>query len=400
MHFSIVAALFVSLAATASAVVIFAGSGNCDGADYSCINSPPELRSYTLQSNPLGLEPLATLNTAGGLPSWTKTAITDKGQKCLFTTITDTHYVLSFNIGDQNTLKSNVTTHGINPVFLDVNVASTVLAVANYHGPDTTTQDDSTSGIATFLIADDCSLKFVQYVPAFGRSVNPGRQGASHIHSVNFFESGSTLMLLACDLGADAIITYLVDRDTAILKFAAVTNSTHGYPANSTIPLGSGPRHMVRHPNYQMVYTVFEMGNLVIRFSVSSDGRLHQNGRYTTLGKGNTFSGYSKAAEILITDDGKQLLISNRGFGPDSGSVMVYSLDLNGEPRHSVLTQVGDSFPRGMLLLKSTPNPTLLVAGQSRSELMFFQVEETGKLTHSGSKVKGPPNPTTVSVMR
>ena len=59
--------------------------------------------------------------------------------------------------------------------------------------------------------------------------------------------------------------------------------------------------------------------------------------------------------------------------------------------------QVGDPYPRGMTLLSSLPEPTLVVAGQSLSHLALFTVGKAGTLTESGAKCAGPPNPTTVS---
>ena len=167
--------------------VLFAGSGNCDGADYTCVNSPPELRSYILKANPLTLESAGNFSV-GGLPSWTKTSpgFSDGyGGHCLFVTVTDSHYVLSYKVkeGHKMDLVSNITlAPGINPVHIDTQVG--VLAVANYHDPDTTTEDNGESGVSTLTVDPDCVLTFAEYTPHHGRSVNPGRQGASHVHSV------------------------------------------------------------------------------------------------------------------------------------------------------------------------------------------------------------------------
>jgi 6-phosphogluconolactonase (cycloisomerase 2 family) len=66
-----------------------------------------------------------------------------------------------------------------------------------------------------------------------------------------------------------------------------------------------------------------------------------------------------------MTADGKQLLVSNRGYGPDSGSVTVYAVSsTTGLLSAGVSTKVGDNFPRGMGIVPGVNPPQLLVAGE------------------------------------
>ena len=73
---------------------------------------------------------------------------------------------------------------------------------------------DCLSGISVLRLEDGCKLKLVDFVGAAGHSVNMGRQGASHIHSVvvnsNNNEDGKYPNLFACDLGADMVISFSV----------------------------------------------------------------------------------------------------------------------------------------------------------------------------------------------
>ena len=41
--------------------------------------------------------------------------------------------------------------------------------------------------------------------------------------------------------------------------------------------------------------------------------------------------GFSKAAEILLIADGKILLVSNRGYGPHSGTVVGFKVNADGQ---------------------------------------------------------------------
>ena len=99
---------------------------------------------------------------------------------------------------------------GLAPVYIapmrasDCAGCSDAIVVANYHGPDDTT-DQKGAGVASFHIGDDCSLTKGDSVPIDGHSIDPSRQGASHVHSVLLDAKGSndsSARFFACDLGA------------------------------------------------------------------------------------------------------------------------------------------------------------------------------------------------------
>jgi 6-phosphogluconolactonase (cycloisomerase 2 family) len=210
-----------------------------------------------------------------GLPSWTKV-----DGKCLFVTVTDSHYVLSYAIGADGKLsmKSNATlAPAMNPVFIDK--VGDFIVVANYHGPDDGTKDDGTAGVGSLRVSADCSLTAASFLPAHGHSVNPGRQGMSHIHSTNTLP-GSKTQFITCDLGADAMISMKIDSAGKMTETARL-NATQG----------AGPRHMAFHPNAPIAYTLFEMGSFVGAYKISpTDGSLTETQRITTLPKRKVFS--------------------------------------------------------------------------------------------------------------
>jgi 6-phosphogluconolactonase (cycloisomerase 2 family) len=395
--------LILLLAATSAGAdpLLFAGSGGCDASDLGCTDQTSELWSFSATPAagggslvPAAFAPLEKLYLGGGQPSWTKVA-----GKCLFVTITNSHQVISFRVLPNSSIaqKSNISlAPALNPVFIDT--LADWLLVANYHGPDTTTVEAG-AGISVLKVEPDCSLtlKPEHYVPcprpgAPSRSVDPGRQGASHIHSVNALP-GSTTRVFACDLGTDTITTFDVDPKTGKTTETASLLTTPG----------SGPRHMAFHPSARKAYVIFEMGNFVAVYDIAdADGALTETQRVTTLPGRSEFSGYSKAAEILITPDGRQLLASNRGYGADSGSVVVYRLsekgDIDGIP---VSTPVGDQYPRGISLMPAASDnkdtAVVLVAGQSGSRMSAFSVKTNGSLISTGLNFAGPAHPTTVS---
>jgi 6-phosphogluconolactonase (cycloisomerase 2 family) len=104
---------------------------------------------------------------------------------------------------------------------------------------------------------------------------------------------------------------------------------------------------MAFHPSGKFSFTVMEMANYVVVHAIGSNAKLTEVQRISSLPSRKVFTGFSKAAEILMTADGKQLLVSNRGFGPDSGNVVVYPFEVEkGFLGVGVTSKIGDTFPR------------------------------------------------------
>lgn len=75
---------------------------------------------------------------------------------------------------------------------------------------------------------------------------------------------------------------------------------------------GAGPRHMVFHPSNAFAYVVNELDSTVASYRFDeANGRLEPFQIVSTLP--DTFVGNSKAAEIQISKDGRELYASNRG---------------------------------------------------------------------------------------
>jgi 6-phosphogluconolactonase len=195
-------------------------------------------------------------------------------------------------------------------------------------------------------------------------------------------------MFHALDLGADAILTLAIDPATGAMTETGRLHSE----------MGSGPRHAVWHPKQQVLYVLHEMGSFLASYSVdAATGALTEIQRVSTQPGETVFSGYSKAAEINVTPDGKFVIASNRGYGPDSGGVTIFRVDpSDGTLGHGTAQQVGDKFPRGMNLSPAAGGRTLLVAGQEGSTMTKFIVDDDGTLKAQGDPVPGPSHPTTV----
>jgi 6-phosphogluconolactonase len=200
-----------------------------------------------------------------------------------------------------------------------------------------------------------------------GSSVNPERQTHAYAHSINPSPDGR--FAIACDLGADKLFIYKLDADKGIL--------TPNDPPSVSVPPGSGPRHLVFHPNGKWVYIVTEMGGTVIGYDYdAAKGTLQQMDLVHTLKEG--FKGNNTSAEVQIDPTGRFLYASNR---LDTNYLTIYSIDQS----NGKLTLVGYQDSMGKVPRNFRLDPTgkfLLVANQDSSNLALFSVnQQDGKLT-------------------
>ena len=111
--------------------------------------------------------------------------------------------------------------------------------------------------------------------------------------------------MLAADLGLDKLFVYRFDQKTGALQ--------PNDPPFATVAPGSGPRHIVFHPNGRIAYLINEMASTIIRFGWDSNhGVLTQYETVSTLPK--DFTGTSTCAEILVHPSGKFVYATNRGL--------------------------------------------------------------------------------------
>ncbi len=130
------------------------------------------------------------------------------------------------------TALNRVSAHGSSPCELALDKNGHFLAVANY----------ASGSIAVFPVLPDGGLgEAVAIDRHHGSSVNPERQKEPHPHSVLF--SPDNRYLLSTDLGLDKIFVY---------RFDAATGSISSNGAEPvSVAAGSGPRHMVFHPEWK-----------------------------------------------------------------------------------------------------------------------------------------------------
>jgi 6-phosphogluconolactonase len=205
--------------------------------------------------------------------------------------------------------------------------------------------------------------------------VNKERQQGPHPHQVAI--SPDNRFVLVPDLGLDHIRVYGLDSAKGAL--------TPGDPAFVQVEPGSGPRHLVFHPNGRFAYLINELKSTVTVFAYDAgNGRLNTLQTIPALPK--SFTGTSTAAEIAVDRGGNYLYASNRG----ADDVAIFAIDA----RRGTLSLVGHVPTQGKDPRNFSIDPTgnyLLAANQTANNIVLFRLNpKTGGLTAAGAPLDVP----------
>ncbi|HYD90717.1 MAG TPA: lactonase family protein, partial [Flavobacterium sp.] len=214
--------------------------------------------------------------------------------------------------------------------------------VANYTG----------GSVAVFGKKQDGSLTDVkQVVQHSGNSINKERQEKAHVHMVHF--SPDKKYLFVNDLGTDKISIYNYNPDGG--------NNTLTLKESITVKAGSGPRHLVFHPNGIFFYVLHELdASLSVYSYIKEKVELIQETTIVSEG----FVGAVGAADIHFSNDGKFIYATNRG---DANSISVFRVHANGRMNLVQRISTQGSSPRNF-----TIDPTdnyVLVANQKTNNI-------------------------------
>lgn len=254
---------------------------------------------------------------------------------------------------------NQVTSAGAGPCYVSLDGTGEAAFVANYGG----------SSIATYRVLPSGALsepvERIDYKePKFGkRGPNTARQDAPHPHSVHL--SPDNRFLIVNDLGSDEISVFPVDRATARLGPPALFSSDRR---------GTGPRHIVFHPNGRWVYSINELDSTIDHFlwtttrSVTApQGLLVNTGLNVKTIAADFPVAKNTAAEVAISQDGKFLYASNRG----EDTLVVFSI----APADGALTLLQRTTCAGKTPRHFTLDPSgrwLLCANQDSASINIF----------------------------
>ena len=277
--------------------------------------------------------------------------------------------VSSFAIDPQDLslkLLNSQSSEGLGPCHIHCSSDGKYIFTANY----------SSGHSAAFPIAKDGSIKQASSI-VIGEGSGPveSRQKGPHAHMVSLDPQGN--FLLVPDLGIDKVLVYDFEKESGILT------SNPNQPFLHLDP-GSGPRHLVFHPNGKFVYVANEINSTVT--ACSYDG---EKGVLTSLHSVSTvsesYTGSKYPAAIRIDLEGKFVYVSTRG---ERNSITVFKVDEDGRIFRIQVQEV-TNWPREFNIDPS--GSYLMVAGERSDVIELYQIDrETGKLSKTESKLALP----------
>ena len=316
------------------------------------------------------------LSAATARPSYLAVSPPAAGRRCLYAVnalsgpaATVTAFSVDPRSGSLNQL-GQVPSGGDGPAYISVDSSGHAAFVADYFG----------SSIASYRIQPDGALSppvdridFKDRDKFGATGPNATRQNIPHPHCATI--SPDNRFLLVCDLGTDHISIFQIHPETGEL-------SGHTLFANNRP--GSGPRHLVFHPNGRWVYCINELDSTLdhflwtaTRFSNTPQAFLTNTDTPVKTLAADFPEEKNTAAELAVSPDGNFLYASNRG----EDSLAVFRIDAP----HGRLTQLqriscGGKTPRHFTL---DPTAQWLLCGNqdSASVTVFRRDTGTGKLS-------------------
>jgi 6-phosphogluconolactonase len=256
---------------------------------------------------------------------------------------------------------------GENPVYVSVHPAGRWLVVANYTG----------SGITLYALRPDggigAAVQHIDFTDA-GSGHVPDRQEASHVHAAVFSPDGKHLFVP--DLGTDRIHVFAFNSgDERPLR------SLNGLDVQAAP--GSGPRHLVFHPDGRTAYCIEELGGTLAVYHLEG-AHLQLLQRLPSYA---TAPPVGSSADVHVSPDGLFVHTSNRA--PEH-SIAVFAVD----PSTGQLTAAGH-FPAGGVTPRgfaiSPDGAHVLVANSGSDKVVLFQRDaHTGALRPTGIALDMP----------
>ncbi len=229
--------------------------------------------------------------------------------------------------------------------------------------------------ITIYPVAEDGSIgERAQVIKHSGSGPNKDRQEGPHPHFVG--ASPDNRFLLVPDLGADQVVIYRIDHETA-------TIAPHGV---AILAPGSGPRHLKFSHDGTKIYLINELSMTVTVFEYEAAfGIMTPIQTIASLPEA-MWKVPNKAAEIRLHPTGKFVYASNRGHD----SLAVFSVD----GASGLLSFVEHEAIRGAYPRNFNIDPTgkwLIAAGRTSNTLSIFAInQESGKLYFTADVLNVP----------
>jgi 6-phosphogluconolactonase len=244
---------------------------------------------------------------------------------------------------------------GAQPTHASLSSDERYLFVANYAA-----EPDSGASVTVLPIGADGRIGALTQRwqhPASG--VDAQRQVSSHMHSVRPSPEGR--YLFASDLGGDRVYAYRYDAQVAEQPLTPAT------PAFTTLPPGSGPRHLLFSADGRHAYLTLELSNQLARFDYHA-GVLELRQIVELHGPSEPAT-QQRAGALHLSNDGGFLYVASRG---DDNLLVVFAVaPTSGALREIQRRAIEGKEPREFVIDPS--GRYLLVANQLSDQLQVLR---------------------------
>ncbi|TRX50022.1 lactonase family protein [Fulvivirga sp. M361] len=195
-----------------------------------------------------------------------------------------------------------------------------------------------------------------------GVGPNLSRQESPHAHMI-------------CVVRTDLI--YVVDLGIDSCKAYALTASNGLKPVpewDLNMDPGSGPRHMVAHPDKPLVFVFCELTGDIYTFNISAD---HPTLLHRVNSLPPSYNSTPSGAAIRIHPNGKFLYVSNRGCD----TITLFELTSSGKLDLLAIEKIRDKTPRDFTI--DPEGKVLVVAGMDSHTISMYGLNNnSGKMTY------------------
>jgi 6-phosphogluconolactonase len=272
--------------------------------------------------------------------------------------------ISSFKYDDKNSTLNFIdsqSTFGDHPCHVNIDGTGKWLVVSNYNG----------GSFCIYPLLPDGKIGAKVLLTSFNTKDTAIK---SHVHASIF--SADNKYLFTTDLGLNTIMQYPFDEQNGLINPTQATATD--------FEKGTGPRHLVFHPNKKYLYSIEELSGS-ISMMLFDENKLAVKQHISTLPL--NFTGKIGSADIHISPNGKFLYASNRG---ESNDIAIFSINkLNG-----TLTAIGHQSTLGIKPRNFTFDESgkfLLVANQVSNNVVIFSVnKKTGLLTNINISINVP----------
>lgn len=287
----------------------------------------------------------------------------------------DSSYISAFKIDTANgklEFLDRQYSGGKNAIYLSVNPQQTFVAAVNYFSGTLAVFPRKSKGNI---------MPYTQLIQFEGSSINPDRQTESHPHSAVFSPDGKQLFVP--DLGSDKIWVFNFDNSTTEPLTAAD-------PPFIAVEPGSGPRHLVFHPNGSFAYLVSELSGTIDTYAYGK-GTLTFVSRQVLHPR--DIEGPYGSADIHVAPDGRYIVASNRG--KQNNLVSFYIDQGSGKPVvSSGQVPSGGETPRNFCI--SRDGAWVIVANQNSDNIEVFERQPNLGILKPTKQRVSVPQPTCV----